>query len=106
MAETIQSMTDDALVQRLAQAERELVRQRFQLSMGQLENTSTLRTLRKEIARIKTEATRRESEQGLPKNSLLTRSTHAVDVATPSAGAPKARGGFLQGIVDKLTGDE
>jgi len=106
MAENMQSMTDEALGQRLAAVERELVSKRFQLSMGQLENTSTLRSLRKELARIKTEATRRERERGLARNSLLsTVASGAVNPATERSAA-SAAGGFLQGIVDKLTGAE
>lgn len=106
MSDKIQGMTDDALGQRLAAVERELVGKRFQLSMGQLENTSQLRGLRKEIARIKTEATRREKERGLPKNSLLTNTASSAGAPAGESAAPAARGGFLQGIVDKLTGAE
>jgi large subunit ribosomal protein L29 len=106
MAQSYQAMTDEALVQALVQAERELVRQRFQLSMGQLENTSTLRTLRKDIARIKTEASRREAEQGLARNAIVNKYARSVDVDAAPAAAPKARGGFLKGVVDKLAGDE
>lgn len=106
MTDSIQSMTDASLGQRLAEIERELVRKRFQHSMGQLENTSTLRTLRKEVARIKTEAGRREREQDLPRESLLVKNRSVAQNAAPNASEESSEGGFLKGIVDKLTGND
>lgn len=107
-SENISSLTDEALTHRLFQVERELVTARFQHSMGTLENTAALGQMRKSIARIRTEARRRELAQGLPKDALVRmhRSTFSVDEGAAPAESAEESGGFLQGIVDKLTGNE
>lgn len=106
MAESIRSMTDEALAHRLVEVERELVHKRFAHSQGALENTASLRELRKEIARIKTEAGRRESEQGLARDTLFNKYRKTLEGSAPKAASEESKGGFLQGIVDKLTGSE
>jgi len=99
--------TDEQLVHRVLQAERELVSARFKRSMNQLENTARMRVLRREIARLRTEARARETANGLAKNALLTKHRATFGgVARPAGSAPAEKGGFLSGIVDKLTGKE
>jgi len=100
--------TDEQLVHRVLQAERELVAARFKRSMNQLENTARLRVLRREIARLRTEARARETANGLAKDALIVkhRATFGGVVTRPSGAAPAEKGGFLSGIVDKLTGKE
>jgi len=100
--------TDEQLVHRVLQAERDLVAARFKRSMNQLENTARLRVLRREIARLRTEARVRENANGLAKNSLFSKHGTTFGRAAPSgSGAvPAEKGGFLSGIVDKLTGKE
>lgn len=51
-----------SLEQRLAEAKQELFNLRFQNATGQLENTSALRSSRREIARVATELRAREIE--------------------------------------------
>jgi ribosomal protein L29 len=100
-------MTDVELIHTLMDTERELVGVRMRHSMNQLENTSTLAVLRKNIAQMHTEARRRELEQGMKKDTLLHthRQTYSSDTAAAAEdGAEK--GGFLSGIVDKLTATE
>ena len=99
-------MTDEQLVHRMLQVERDLVAARFKHSMNQLENTSKLGVLRKEIAQLKTEAGRRESTTGLAKNALIDRHSKSFGVARSGGGAVAEKGGFLSGIVDKLTSNE
>lgn len=101
-------MSDEQLVHRVLQVERDLVSARFKHSMSQLENTSRLRVLRTEIARLRTEARRREVAGALAKNALLAKHRGSFQGARPAASgaAPAERGGFLSGIVDKLTGKE
>lgn len=102
----INAMTDEQLAHRVLQAERDLVAARFQHSQGALENTAKLGVLRTEIARLKTAARAREQAQGLRKDSLI--GTHAGSFSAGAA-APAAQqdtGGFLSGIVDKLTTKE
>jgi large subunit ribosomal protein L29 len=104
MSDSVQSMTNEQLAEGLASSERELVTLRFAHSMNQLENTSRLRVIRKQIARLKTEARTREMAAGLSKGTL----ERALKGGTPSsvASAGGERGGFLKGIVDKLSSNE
>lgn len=99
-------LSDEQLVHDLLQAERDLVGLRFQHSMSTLENTAELAVARKQIARFRTEARQREIAQGLPKNGLIQQHGKSFrSTAAPSAEAHES-GGFLAGIVDKLTGKE
>jgi ribosomal protein L29 len=100
-------LSDEDLVHRVLQVERDLVSARFEHSMNQLANTASLRDMRAEIARLRTEARRRERDGGLGKNALLAR--HRGTFAAPGRAAPAGpveKGRFLSGIVDKLTGKE
>lgn len=102
-------LSDEQLVHKALSTERELVTARFAHSMGQLENTATLKVLRRDIARIKTEARRREADQGLGKDALFNRyrpSFQAEGAAPAEPEAQEEKGGFLKGIVDKLKGSE
>lgn len=101
-------MSDEQLVHRVLQVERDLIGARFKHSMNQLENTASLRVLRREIARLRTEARTRELREGLPKNGLLVRhrGTFRGPAGATEARAPAEKGSFLSGIVDKLTGKE
>lgn len=106
MAEALSGLSDQDLVQRIVSLEREMVDARFRHSMNMLEDTASLRRLRRSMARLRTEQTRRERDAGLAKGQLV-----AGQVATPAddasaAAAPAEKGGFLKGIVDKLTGAE
>jgi large subunit ribosomal protein L29 len=107
-ANEIKSLSDQELTHQLFRVERELVKARFDHSMGQLENTAALREMRKDIARIKTEARRRELEQDMPKDSLIRqhRSSFVPDSTGAEAAPQEERGGFLKGIVDKLKPNE
>jgi large subunit ribosomal protein L29 len=52
-------MSDDQLEQELLNLKKEQFNLRFQRATGQLENTSRVRTVRREIARIKTLAAKK-----------------------------------------------
>ena len=56
----IVELADEELVQRLKQSREELFNLRFQHAAGQLENTSRLRQVRQDIARIMTVQSSRE----------------------------------------------
>lgn len=99
-----QDLTDQDLVNKVATVERDLVAMRFRHSTNQLENTASLRSLRKEIARLRTEARVREVAQGLGKDGLFAK--HRAEVGAAEEKAPAAKGGFLQGIVDRISGNE
>jgi large subunit ribosomal protein L29 len=60
----VRAMTPDQLSEQLASLKKEQFNLRFQRATGQLENTSRVRTVRREIARIKTvQAQRRAGEK-------------------------------------------
>ncbi len=98
-------LSDADLASALMGIERELVAARFKLKMNQLENTASLRVIRRRMARLATEAGRRERASGAAKGSLVGRHAKVGSAAASSADAP-AKGGFLSGIVDKLAGKE
>lgn len=107
MAATHRDLSDEQLVHRMFELERELVQARFRHSMNQLENTARLKQLRRDIARLKTETRTREVAQGLGKGALVHahRQTFGGQAAAAEQ-APEQKGGFLSGIVDKLSGKE
>ena len=59
-AADIRELTPDELSKNLDDAQRELLNLRIQNRTGQLENSARLKTVRRHIARLKTESTRRE----------------------------------------------
>ena len=107
-ANEIRQLSDEALTHRMFDVERALVAARFQLSMGALENTSQISGLRKLVARIKSEARSREIAQGLRKGTLIQghRASYTGGESADVAEGSTEEGGFLQGIVDKLTTKE
>ena len=58
--ETFKDLGDAELIDRLAQAKDDLFHLRFQNATGQLDNTSRLGQVRKDIARLNTELRDRE----------------------------------------------
>ena len=109
MSSSFGEMTDEQLIHGVLQIERNMVDSRFRHSMGQLENTSSLRTHRRSIARMLTEARVREAAQGLGKNALMEmhKGTFNPEAAPAAVSPPGAEdGGFLSGVVDKLAENE
>lgn len=99
-------LTDEQLVHKVLQAERDLVATRFKHKTNTLENTSSLRVVRRDIARLRTEARRREIAAGLGTGALLSAHSSSFSRASSGESGPAEKGGFLSGIVDKLTGKE
>ena len=64
-ARDLVELADDELAQRLKQSREELFNLRFQHAAGQLENTSRLRQVRQDIARILTVQSSRERAREL-----------------------------------------
>lgn len=62
-ADSLRDMTDVELNQKLLDSKSELFKLRFQLATGQLENPLKIRTVRKDIARVKTVIREREIKQ-------------------------------------------
>jgi large subunit ribosomal protein L29 len=105
----ISQLDDQQLVHEELRLERDLIHARFALKTGQLEDTSRISKVRKDIARLRTVQRDREREQGLPNNFLREKHRSSFD---PKAGAVATEAvdgsskGFLKGIVDKVTGNE
>ena len=53
-AETIRAKSDDELSSEMLELKKEQFNLRFQQAIGQLENTSRMREVRRDIARVKT----------------------------------------------------
>jgi len=60
-AEEVRSMSADQLEEKLGELKKEQFNLRFQRATGQLENTSRVRTVRRDIARVRTVANQRRS---------------------------------------------
>lgn len=60
-AEDVRQKTDDELSEQLGDLQKEAFNLRFQQASGQLENTSRVRQIRRDIARIKTVQHQRRS---------------------------------------------
>ncbi|MEJ8552965.1 50S ribosomal protein L29 [Tepidibacter sp. Z1-5] len=62
-AKELRDMTSSELNQKINEFKSELFSLRFQLATGQLENTSRVKFVRKDIARVKTILIERELEE-------------------------------------------
>ena len=63
-AEEIRGMTADQLDEQLVKLKKEQFNLRFQRASGQLENTSRVREVRRDIARLKTVQTQKRNGAG------------------------------------------
>ena len=59
-AKEVKEMTNEELVSKLAELKSELFNLRFRLASGQLENPVSIRTCKRDIARVNTEIRARE----------------------------------------------
>ena len=59
-AKEVKEMTSEELVSKLAELKSELFNLRFRMASGQLENPISIRTCKRDIARINTEIRARE----------------------------------------------
>jgi large subunit ribosomal protein L29 len=66
-AEEFRSLTPDQLDEQVSRLKKEQFNLRFQRATGQLENTSRVRIVRRDIARIKTVQAQRRSGAGKEK---------------------------------------
>jgi large subunit ribosomal protein L29 len=78
------AMTTDQLDDEVLKLKKEQFNLRFQRATGQLENTSRVRVIRRDIARIKTIARQKREGQPEPKRA-------AEPQQTKAAAAPKAK---------------
>jgi large subunit ribosomal protein L29 len=101
-ASELRELSNEALVHRILESERSLVGAQFQNKMGQLENTASLKDIRRSIACMRTMVRERELAQELKKDTLIHehRYSYQYDALADDGGD---QGGFLSGIVDKLS---
>jgi large subunit ribosomal protein L29 len=99
-------LDDKSLVHRELQLERELMEVLFRQRTGQLEDTSKMSKIRKEIARARTLQRDRENVQSLSKNALRDQHRTSFVPGEVGTGDEGGAGGFLKGIVDKVTPTE
>lgn len=59
----IRAMTDDQLKQKLFDLKKEAMNLRFQMASGQQKNTSLTRSVRRNVARVRTTFTERKAAQ-------------------------------------------
>jgi large subunit ribosomal protein L29 len=109
----IRKLEDHQLVHEELRLDREIIHARFALKTGQLEDTSKLGKMRRDIARLRTVQRERERERGLNPDYLREkhRATFGARTAEQPEQAdatpePKSGRGFLKGIVDRVTGKE
>jgi large subunit ribosomal protein L29 len=59
-AQEIRGLTDQELIQKMEALKKDLMNLRFQLALKQLDNTNKMKSVKRDIARIKTILTERE----------------------------------------------
>ncbi len=108
----LNALTDEKLVHRELDLERQLLELSFRKRMGQLEDSSKLAKVRKDIARARTAERHREVAQGLNKDALRglhlstwRRASETQDESSEQAPAAGRRG-FVRGLLDKIKGNE
>ena len=82
-ADNVRALTLDQLDDELLKLKKEQFNLRFQRATGQLENTSRVRVIRRDIARIKTIARQKRQGQAAPKRP--------AEPKQKPAAAPKAK---------------
>ena len=103
------SFSDEQLVHAELSLERDLIAATFQHRTGQLDDSSVLGKMRKEIARLRTLQRQREIDSGNPRDSLRNAHRGSFDAESAISAEASAEGvskGFLQGIVDKISSDD
>src|SRR3954464_14526329 len=80
----IQAMSADQMDDEVLKLKKEQFNLRFQRATGQLENTSRVRVIRRDIARIKTIAQQKRASEPAPQRA-------AVEPKQKPAAAPKAK---------------
>jgi large subunit ribosomal protein L29 len=99
------SLGDEALVHKELQLERDLLELRFRLKTNQLDNTASIRKIRKDIARLRTAQRDRERSAGIPLDSLRNQHRGTFTAGAAEAAAASSSG-FLKGITEKFGGDQ
>ena len=102
----LSELSDEQLVHRELQLEREYIDTSFRKKTGQLEDSSSIGKIRKDIARTRTAQRERERAQNLAANALRDQHRTSFKPGAVSTEGGEGAGGFLKGIVDKVKNDE
>ena len=102
----LNDLSDEQLVHRELQLEREYIDTSFRKKTGQLEDASKIGKIRKDIARARTAQRERERAQNLSANALRDQHRGSFKPGAISTEGGEGAGGFLKGIVDKVKNDE
>ena len=97
----IRELTDEQLVHKELSLERQLIDSRFKKQFGTLEDTSSFSKIRKNIARLQTEQSKRQAEQNLSKNGLKMLYSKTFNPAQVEE--EEGTQDFLQNIADKMS---
>ncbi|NOY25855.1 MAG: 50S ribosomal protein L29 [Oligoflexia bacterium] len=100
----LKKLDDEALVHAELQLERDLITASFRLRTGQLDDTSSIGRVRRDLARSRTLQRQRELDHGLAKDSLRSRYRPTFQPSVPETEGTDGSGGFLKGLVDKISG--
>jgi ribosomal protein L29 len=100
----LKALSDEALIHHELAMERTYVLKRFAHRTNQLDDTSSLKVVRREIARTRTEERLRERAQSVAKDSLRTSHRHTFKPGKVGAvgAVASASSGFLSGIASKF----
>ena len=104
----IKELSDEQLVHKELQLERDMIALRFLHKTQQLEDTSKIGKLRKDIARLRTAQREREASQGLSRDALRNQHRGSFQPGAGAGSIADASAGFLQDMASKMGvgGDE
>ena len=97
----IKELSDEQLVHKELELERTLIDARFKKQFNALEDSSIFAKIRKNIARLQTEQTRRQAEQKLPNNGL--KMLHAKTFKPAENEDSEGTQDFLKNLADKMS---
>ena len=97
----IRELSDEQLVHKELELERTLIDARFKKQFNTLEDSSIFSKIRKDIARLQTEQSRRQAEQSLPNNGL--KMLHAKTFKPSAAEDTEGTQDFLKNLADKMS---
>ena len=100
-AADLKSLSDEQLVHNELNLERQLIEASFRHRTSQLDDTSKLKKLRRQIARIRTEERNREIAAGVGADVLRNKFRGTFKPGASSLSAGGESGGFLQGVSDR-----
>ena len=97
----VKDLSDEQLVHKELELERKFIDARFKKQFNTLEDSSVFSKIRKTIARLQTEQTRRQADQKLPKNGL--KMLHAKTFKPSAEEDGEGTQDFLKNLADKMS---